>query len=59
MVVELGAGTAPPKIAMVSGGRKTVVCSWRGVLGMGVRVFQCDVELEVAARTRVACNMQY
>jgi hypothetical protein len=38
MLVFVVSGMTPPRMAMVEGGRKRVVCSWRGNRGMGARV---------------------
>ena len=37
---ELFEGMTPPRIAIVEGGIKTVVCSCRAKRGMGAKVFQ-------------------
>lgn len=36
-------GTMPPRMTIVEGGRKRVVCSWRGKRGIGARVRQVGV----------------
>lgn len=62
MRLEVLSGTMPPRMAMVDGGRKSVVCSWRELIGMGARV--CHVEMEYGrdcarlARERIARLMR-
>lgn len=50
VVVEFGSeefgdtGIIPPSMATVNGGRKTVVCSWRGSSGIGASGIHVDAE---------------
>lgn len=54
-------GTTPPRIAIVDGGTKTVVCSWRGESGIGASgVHEGDRREDgaddAAAMSRLAAN---
>jgi hypothetical protein len=54
-------GTTPPRMPMVEGGRKIVVCSWRGAMGIGARIvheacedgWESAKEMEFAMSRRV------
>jgi hypothetical protein len=41
---EVFEGRMSPRMAMVDGGRKTVVCSWQGKRGIGARFFHVPLE---------------